>query len=86
YTSGTTGQPKGVVHTFDSMIHTARGAAGLEGLTDREEVLAYLPMAWVGDNLFSFAQSLVCGFCVSCPESSETVMTDMREIGPTYYF
>lgn len=86
YTSGTTGQPKGVVHTFDSMIHTARAAASMEGLTDREEVLAYLPMAWVGDNLFSFAQSMVCGFCVSCPESSTTVMTDMREIGPTYYF
>lgn len=86
YTSGTTGTPKGVLHTYDSMIITARNAAKLEGLTEREEVLAYLPMAWVGDNLFSYAQSLVTGFCVSCPESSDTVMTDMREIGPTYYF
>lgn len=86
YTSGTTGKPKGVAHTFDGMIITARNSVEMEGLTDGEEVLAYLPMAWVGDNLFSYAQSMVAGFCVSCPESSETVMTDMREIGPTYYF
>src|SRR5574343_848890 len=86
YTSGTTGNPKGVLHTYDSMIITARNAANLEGLNEHEEVLAYLPMAWVGDNLYSYAQSLVTGFCVSCPESSETVMTDMREIGPTYDF
>ncbi|MXR37401.1 AMP-dependent synthetase/ligase [Craterilacuibacter sinensis] len=86
YTSGTTGTPKGVVHTHGSMVTTARNAAELEGLTEHEEVLAYLPMAWVGDNLFSYAQSLVTGFCVACPESSDTVMTDLREIGPTYYF
>ena len=86
YTSGTTGKPKGVVHTYHSMIVTARNSVEAEGLTDREEVLAYLPMAWVGDNLFSYTQSMVAGFCVSCPESSETVMNDMREIGPTYYF
>ncbi|GAB2944624.1 AMP-dependent synthetase/ligase [Aquaspirillum soli] len=86
YTSGTTGNPKGVAHTYNSMIITARNSVQMEGLTDQEEVLAYLPMAWVGDNLFSYAQSMVAGFCVSCPESSETVMTDMREIGPTYYF
>ncbi len=86
YTSGTTGEPKGVVLSFDNMIRTARNGMELEGLTADEEVLAYLPMAWVGDNLFSFAQSYVAGFCVSCPESSATVMDDLRELGPTYFF
>ena len=43
-------------------------------------------MAWVGDNLFSYAQALVAGFTINCPESGDTVMTDMREIGPTYFF
>ena len=86
YTSGTTGKPKGVVLTNDNVIITARNGIIREGLTPNEEVLAYLPMAWVGDNLFSYAQSYVAGFCVSCPESGETVMTDLREIGPTYYF
>jgi long-chain acyl-CoA synthetase len=86
YTSGTTGRPKGVMLSFDNLIVTARNGIEREGLTDGEEVLAYLPMAWVGDNLFSFAQSYVAGFCVSCPESAETVLHDMREIGPTYFF
>ena len=86
YTSGTTGKPKGVVLTSDNCIITARNGIIREGLTDKEEVLAYLPMAWVGDNLFSYAQSYVAGFCVSCPESASTVANDLREIGPTYYF
>jgi long-chain acyl-CoA synthetase len=86
YTSGTTGKPKGVVLTNDNVIITARNGIIREKLTSNEEVLAYLPMAWVGDNLFSYAQSYVAGFCVSCPESAATVMTDLREIGPTYYF
>ena len=86
YTSGTTGRAKGVMLSFDNLIITARNGIEREGLTDKEEIMAYLPMAWVGDNLFSFAQSYVGGFCVSCPESSETVMQDMREIGPTYFF
>ncbi len=86
YTSGTTGEPKGVVLTHDNLIVTGRNGAEREGLTEREEVLAYLPMAWVGDNLFSYAQSCVVGFCVSCPESGDTVLNDLREIGPTYNF
>lgn len=86
YTSGTTGNPKGVCHTHASLIAAARGDVEFDGFGPSDEVLSYLPMAWVGDHLFSYAQALVAGFCVNCPESSETVMTDMREIGPTYYF
>ena len=86
YTSGTTGRAKGVMLSFDNVIITARNGIELEGLTENEEVLAYLPLAWVGDNLFSFAQSYVGGFCVSCPESGDTVLTDLREIGVTYFF
>jgi long-chain acyl-CoA synthetase len=86
YTSGTTGKPKGVCHTHAALIVAARGACEFDKLGPRDEVLSYLPMAWVGDNLFSYAQALVAGFSINCPESSDTVMTDMREIGPTYYF
>ncbi len=86
YTSGTTGQPKGVVLSFDNVIRTARNAAEMERLSEREEMLAYLPMAWVGDHIFSYGQSYCTGFCVSCPESSATVMHDLRELGPTYFF
>ena len=86
YTSGTTGQPKGVVLSFENVISTAANNITLEHLTDKEEMLAYLPMAWVGDHIFSFAQSYCAGFCVSCPESGATVMHDLRELGPTYFF
>ena len=86
YTSGTTGNPKGVVLTFDNILRTAKNAAELENLHEDEDMLAYLPMAWVGDHIFSYAQSHVCGFCASCPESGATVMEDLRELGPTYFF
>ena len=86
YTSGTTGSPKGVILTHDNVLITARNSAEFDHLTAEDEVLAYLPMAWVGDNIFSFGQSYVTGFCVNCPESAETVMQDLKEIGPTYYF
>src|SRR5690606_8092010 len=77
YTSGTTGQPKGVVLSFDNIIVTSRNSIEFQDLRADEEVLAYLPMAGVGDNIFSLGQSYVTGFCVSCPESSGTVMQDL---------
>ena len=86
YTSGTTGHPKGVVLSYDNLVGASRAYAEMEGLRPEDEVLAYLPMAWIGQNLFSYAQFLVVGYRINCPESQETVITDMREIGPTYYF
>jgi long-chain acyl-CoA synthetase len=86
YTSGTTGQPKGVMLSFDNVIIMAREAANFEGINDRDEILAYLPMAWIGDAGFSIAQAYITGFCVNCPESANTVLQDLREIGPTYFF
>jgi long-chain acyl-CoA synthetase len=86
YTSGTTGQPKGVMLTYDNVIITAGNGIAREGLRGDDEVLAYLPMAWVGDHLLSFAQSYCAGFCMSCPESGATVLADLKELGPTYFF
>ena len=86
FTSGTTGNPKGVVHTHASLIDRAQAGATFDKLTSAEEVLAYMPPAWIGQNIFSYAQWLVCGYVVNCPESPSTVAIDLNEIGPTYYF
>ncbi|WP_108662395.1 AMP-dependent synthetase/ligase [Acuticoccus kandeliae] len=86
YTSGTTGQSKGVVLKAARAVQAARDTAGFDHLNERDEVLAYLPLAWVGDHYLNYAQGLVAGFCMACPESPETVQQDLREIGPTFYF
>ena len=86
FTSGTTGNPKGVVHTHNSLLDRARAGAEFDRLTGDEEVLAYLPPAWIGQNIFSYAQWLTCGYVVNCPESAATVTIDLKEVGPTYYF
>ncbi len=86
YTSGTTGKPKGVVLSNRNIIETSKASSTFDRLNEQEEVLAYLPMAWVGDFIFSIGQAYWAGFCVNCPESADTTMVDLREIGPTYYF
>lgn len=86
FTSGTTGHPKGVVHSHASLLDRAAAGARFDRLTADEEVLAYLPPAWIGQNIFSYAQWLACGYVVNCPESAATVAIDLKEVGPTYYF
>ncbi len=86
YTSGTTGRSKGVMLTHDNTIISARNANAFDRLGQDEEVIAYLPLAWVGDYMFSYVQSYVAGYCVNCPETPETVVQDRREIGTTYAF
>ena len=86
YTSGTTGRSKGVVMLAGRCVAAATGTAAFDDLTERDELLAYLPLAWVGDHYLNYAHAFVAGFCTSCPESADTVQQDLREIGPTFYF
>ncbi len=86
YTSGTTGRPKGVVLSNENIIRTSEATCNFDKLVANDSVLAYLPMAWVGDFIFSLGQACWSGFCVSCPESTETMQHDLKEIGPTYFF
>ena len=86
YTSGTTGKPKGVVLSNRNVIESAKASSDFDKLNRDDDVLAYLPMAWVGDFIFSIGQAYWTGFCVNCPENAETMMHDLREIGPTYFF
>jgi long-chain acyl-CoA synthetase len=86
YTSGTTGRPKGVMLSNDNLVRSALNGNAFDSLDENESTIAYLPLAWVGDHLFSYAQSYTAGFCVACPESADTVNEDRREIAPTYFF
>ena len=86
YTSGTTGNPKGVMITHRMIADCSRGFLEWDNLNETEDVMAYLPMAWIGDHIFSYGQAFCSGFTVNCPESTETVVHDQKEIGPTYIF
>ena len=86
YTSGTTGASKGVVMTYERSIKATTDTVEFDHLTENDVALAYLPLAWVGDHYLNYCQGLVSGFCTACPESADTVMQDLREIGPTFYF
>ncbi|WP_210317607.1 AMP-dependent synthetase/ligase [Salinarimonas ramus] len=86
YTSGTTGRPKGVMLTHDNVLAAARMGCDFDRLDETDEIIAYLPLAWVGDHIFSYAQAILAGLCVNCPESPETIVEDRREIGTTYAF
>ena len=86
YTSGTTGRSKGVMLTASSSVKAAEDTAKFDHLSEQDEVLAYLPLAWVGDHYLNYAQGYVVGLCMSCPESTDTVAQNLREIGPSFYF
>ncbi|MBI1201695.1 MAG: AMP-binding protein [Rhodopseudomonas sp.] len=86
YTSGTTGTSKGVVLSGERSIKAASDTVAFDKLDEYDVALAYLPIAWVGDHYLNYAQGLVAGFCMACPESADTAMSDLREIGPSFYF
>jgi long-chain acyl-CoA synthetase len=86
YTSGTTGAPKGVMLTHRNLIATAESYLQADPLSERDEIMAYLPMAWIGDTFFSVVLSFITGAAANCPEDTTTVRQDFREIGPTMTF
>ena len=86
YTSGTTGRSKGVMLSAERCIAAASDTVAFDKVGPQDNVIAYLPLAWVGDHYLNYAQAMIAGFCVNCPESPETAVDDRREIGTSYAF
>jgi long-chain acyl-CoA synthetase len=85
HSSGTTGKPKGVVLTHSNVLSGVANAYRAKAFDFGEEVLAYLPMAWIGDFAMTVGAGIGLHFTINIPESAETVLHNLREIAPTFY-
>ena len=83
YTSGTTSRPKGVMLSHANLLSAAEALAKAEDIRAGDDFLAYLPMAWIGNSLFAIALHSWIGFTCNYPEKPETLLRDLRELGPT---
>jgi long-chain acyl-CoA synthetase len=85
YTSGTTGKPKGAMLSHANLIASATAFLSQTDIESDDDWLAYLPMAWIGDAVYTMVVQMVVGFACNCPESPETVQRDLRELGPSAF-
>jgi long-chain acyl-CoA synthetase len=85
YTSGSTGVPKGVMHSFETMLRPARGVVELLGLHSEDRVLSYLPLAHSMERTYIECTSMVAGFQVFFAESLDTFLDDLRRARPTIF-
>jgi long-chain acyl-CoA synthetase len=83
YTSGTTSRPKGVMLSHVNLLAASEALTKSDDVRASDDHIAYLPMAWIGNSLLSMALHLWVGFTANYPEKPETLLRDLRELGPT---
>jgi long-chain acyl-CoA synthetase len=85
-TSGATGPPKGTLLSHRNMLSMALSLNEVEVKRESDEFVSFLPLAWFGEQMMSLASALSVGFTVNFPEKPDTVLADLREIGPQIMF
>ncbi len=85
-TSGTTGMPKGAMMTHRNYINMGVRITQTDPLQTNDEYVSFLPFAWIGEQMNSFGVALATGIAINFPESVETIMSDLKEIGPHFMF
>ena len=85
-TSGATGVPKGTLLSHRNMLSMARSLNEVDVKRESDEFVSFLPLAWFGEQMMSLASALTVGFTVNFPEKPDTMMADLREIGPQIMF
>jgi len=86
YTSGTTGFPKGAMLSFRNLLSMALSLNSVDPKLPEDEFVSFLPLAWIGEQMMSLSSALAVGFTTNFPEQPETVMENIREIGPHVMF
>ncbi len=85
YTSGTTGMPKGVMHSFANIGWSAGPPEARGNLTPDDRMLSYLPLAHVAERWLVEANSIRAGFRVFFVETLDSFVADLRRARPTYF-
>jgi long-chain acyl-CoA synthetase len=85
-TSGTTGLPKGTIMTHKNYINMGVKITEVDPLEPTDEYVSFLPFAWIGEQMNSFGIAMATGITINFPESVETAMSDLKEIGPHFMF
>ena len=85
-TSGTTGLPKGTIMTHKNYINMGVKITEVDPLKPTDEYVSFLPFAWIGEQMNSFGVAMATGITINFPESVETAMSDLKEIGPHFMF
>jgi long-chain acyl-CoA synthetase len=86
YTSGTTAKPKGALLTHTNMLKMGQNLMGVDPCLPTDDFVSFLPMAWIGEQMMSISCGLQAGFTLNFPEEPETVIANLREIGPHTVF
>lgn len=85
YTSGTTGRPKGAMLSHKNIHAVTKGLEEGNRSYDTDEVISYLPLAHILENIFSLFKPVWAGYTVNFVENLDTLPHNLKEVSPTIF-